>query len=284
MPSGGARLDAATGDANHCAMTTPIRWWQHHTTTELARLVEDDPVVILPLAAIEQHGPHLPLSTDLDLGLGLLGEAFNRLPDDFPAVCLPALGIGSSTEHERFCGTLSLTPETLGRVIDDVGRSVANAGVRRLALFNSHGGNTHVAAMAALRLRREGRMLVVRCDYPRFPLPDDLLPAAERAHGIHGGAAETAMMLHLQPQRVRADRIPGATPIGETMATEFRRLGPTTPTPFAWMAQDLDPSGIAGNAALADAATGRRLVDHYATALAELLQEMRAFTLDRLIE
>jgi creatinine amidohydrolase len=90
-----------------------IRYWQSLTTTDVTRAVERDPVVIMPLAAIEQHGPHLPLSPDLHIGMGLLASAFGLLADDFPACGIPPLAVGASEEHMHFPGTLSLAPETL---------------------------------------------------------------------------------------------------------------------------------------------------------------------------
>ena len=120
-----------------------VRWWQTLTTADAVLIGESDPVVVLPVAAIEQHGPHLPLSTDLEIGLGLLSEAFERLPDDFPAWALPPQAIGCSREHARFPGTLSLEPEQLAALIEATGEALVQIGVRRLVLSNSHGGNRH---------------------------------------------------------------------------------------------------------------------------------------------
>ena len=116
-------------------------YWQSLTTSDVPRAVQRDPVVIMPLAAIEQHGPHLPLSTDLDIGMGLLASAFGHLEDDFPAWVLPPLSVGASEEHMRFPGTLSLAPDTLSRIIYQYGAALSTSGVRRLVLSNSHGGN-----------------------------------------------------------------------------------------------------------------------------------------------
>ena len=137
-----------------------VRWWQTLTTVEAGRVALADPVVVLSVAAIEQHGPHLPLSTDLDIGLGLLSEAFGRIPEDFPAWALPPQAIGCSREHARFAGTLSVEPEQLSALIEATGEVLAHIGVRRLVLSNSHGGNRHALEIAGLRLRDELGMLV----------------------------------------------------------------------------------------------------------------------------
>lgn len=253
-----------------------IHWWQDLTTTDIEALDRDRLVAILPLAAIEQHGPHLPLATDLHINLGILDAAFARLPPQCPALALPPLQTGDSVEHGAFAGTLSLEPATLIRVIGDLGRSLNRAGVRRLLLFNSHGGNSEAAGIAALDLRRRQRMLVVRADYFRFPRPDGILPADELRNGIHGGALETAMMLALQPDTVR----PRA--IRQGNAGGGHTLGATARAPFAWLAGDLDTTGVVGDPSLASAEQGRRFVDHFADALAELIVETAAFDSARL--
>ena len=265
-------------------MSDPIRYWQALTTTEAAALAARDPVVILPLAAIEQHGPHLPLSTDLDIGLGLLNEAFHQLPNDLPAWVLPPQTIGASREHRRFAGTLSLDPKLVAELIHQHGTALAVCGVRRLVLFNSHGGNLRAMDAGALRLRDERGILVVKASYFAFSRPDDVaLPEAEWRHGLHGGAVETAMMLHLCPDLVRTDALRRFPSLGQDLDSTLRRLGPESEASFAWLAGDLNPHGVTGNARLADAETGQRLVAHYGRVLAEVIQDARAFPLDRLV-
>ena len=263
----------------------PIRYWQSMTTTEAQALAATDPVVILPLAAIEQHGPHLPLSTDLDIGMGLLDVAFRHLPDDFPAWVLPPQAVGSSGEHLRYEGTLSLEPELLSGVIHQYGVAVARCGVRRLVLSNSHGGNRHALDAAGLRLRAEAGLLVVKASYFRFPRPQGVdLSDSEWRHGLHGGALETAMMLHLRPDLVRAQEIRNAPSLGQELEGRLRRLGPEDETAtFAWLAGDLNRAGVVGDARQADADMGRRLVEHYGEALADVIRDTREFPLDRLI-
>jgi creatinine amidohydrolase len=261
----------------------PIRYWQSLTTADVAGIRERDPVVILPLAAVEQHGPHLPLSTDLDIGMGLLARAFTHLPDDLPAWALPPQAVGASGEHTAFAGTLSLGPKQLIWIIQKHGSALARAGVRRLVLSNSHGGNRHAMDAAGLRLRKEHGMLVVKANYFRLGRPENVvLPDSEWRHGLHGGALETAMMLHLRPDLVRNEAIGDAPSLGAELEQTMRRLGPEGQASFAWLAEDLNPSGVVGDATLADAGMGRRLVEHYGRALAEVILDARDFPLDRL--
>lgn len=250
-------------------MARPVRHWSDLTSAEAGALGEDTTVALLPLAAVEQHGPHLPLSTDADINAGLVTAAHERLDAAVPVIVLPMLAVGDSTEHGAFAGTLSIAPETLVRTVCDIGAAVAHTGVRRLVLFSSHGGNRAAVDIAALRLRRDHGLLAVKADYYRFAPPEGALPAAEIRHGIHGGALETSMMLHLRPDAVRRDAIdtirPAPAPAG--------RIGPAGEAAFAWMAADLHPAGIAGDPRLADAELGRRLVAHFAGILAEVLAE-----------
>jgi len=261
-----------------------IPQWQAMTTADVRRAAERDPVVILPLAAIEQHGPHLPLSTDLDIGMGLLASAFRHLPDDFPAWVLPAQAVGSSREHVRFPGTVSLDPDLLSGVIYQYGVALSRCGIRRLLISNSHGGNRGALDASGLRLREERGLLVVKVNYFDLPRPTTLdLPDSEWRHGLHGGAVETAMMLYLRPDLVRMGEVRDAQALGEELEGTMRRLSPEGAASFSWLADDLNRSGVVGNAERADAAKGECLVAHYGEALADVIRDVRAFPLDRLV-
>ncbi|MBB3332698.1 creatinine amidohydrolase [Halomonas campaniensis] len=258
--------------------------WQNLTTPELAALPGES-VAVMVLGAIEQHGAHLPLSTDLDIGEGLMAAALAKLPAGFPLVQLPPLAVGASDEHLGFAGTLSLSPALAIATLEALGEAVARAGFQRLVWLNSHGGNKAVMDLAALRLRRRHGLLVVKVHYTRMPLPEGVpqatLPAEELRHGLHGGALETALMRHLAPQKVRLDKLGHPISRGQAMAEEGQLLGPEGEAAFAWLAEDLHPEGVVGNAGLGTAELGRRLVEHYAGRIARILQETRAMRLER---
>ena len=258
------------------------RMWTSLDAEETAAAIERDPVVVLPLAATEQHGPHLPVTTDIDIGQGLLDAAFRALPDDGEAWALPPVTVGASDEHLNFRGTRSVSSEELTRLIHETGARLAEAGVRRLVLSNSHGGNRHAMEVAGIRLRREHAMLVVKASYFRFARPDVGLPDAEWRHGLHGGAVETAMMMHLHPDRVTSDAVAEFPSFGAELEETLRRVGPEGQASFAWLAEDLNPSGVVGDARLASAEMGARLVEHYARALGEVIADAKRFPLERL--
>jgi creatinine amidohydrolase len=242
-----------------------------------------DRLVILPLAATEQHGPHLPLSTDADIGAGLLERAMLRLPAEPAVRTLPMVTIGASQEHTRFPGTLSVSSEELSRTIVATGAELAREGVRRLLLSNSHGGNRHAMETAGLQLRAEHDMLVVKASWFRFPRPSDVeLPGREWRHGLHGGAVETAMMLHLRPDLVSVDAIASFPSLASELEDRMRRLGPEGEASFAWLAGDLNPRGVVGDATLATPEMGARLVAHYSGCLADVILDATEFPLERL--
>jgi creatinine amidohydrolase len=245
----------------------------------------DERVAILPLAATEQHGPHLPLSTDVDIGRGILAAALEALAGEVDTTVLPMLEVGASEEHRSFPGTRSVGAAELVDQIVRLGSEVAAAGVRRLVLANSHGGNRFAMEAAGLLLRRRHAMLVVKASWFRFDRPEGVeLPESEWRHGLHGGALETAMMLHLHPDEVDTGAVADFTSLGAELGRDLRRLGPEGQASFAWLAEDLNPLGVTGDARLATPGLGARLVAHYGRALADVVVDARDFPLERLVD
>lgn len=265
-------------------MTLPSGYWRDLTTEDFAEVDRERTVALLPVAAIEQHGPHLPLYTDACINEGIVAEALDQVSEAVTLLVLPMVSIGDSVEHLAFAGTLSATPETLARYWTEIGECVAAAGLRKLVLFNSHGGQPQVGDIVALDLRRKLGMLVVKANYFGFGLPAELFDDEELEHGIHGGAVETSMMLHLRPDLVRQEAAANFEPLSLSMASEYRHLRPEGAIGFGWTAQDLHPAGVAGDSTQADAEKGRRAIAHAARCLAELVEETARFPLAALRE
>jgi creatinine amidohydrolase len=249
--------------------------WEELTTTDFAGLDPARTIAVLPVAAIEQHGPHLPLGTDAILCDAILDRAIARLPQPDLLLRLPTQRIGLSPEHASFPGTLTLSPATLLAFWAELGLSVAAAGVRKLVLFNTHGGQGSLVDVAAQALRGQAGMLVVRSSSYRFALPDGWIPAEERRYGLHGGLIETAMMLAAAPHLVRL----AAVRTFPSRATGWEEAVPGLQVEgesgLAWCAEDLNPAGATGNAAAASAGLSARIGEHYATRLAQVIEAAR---------
>jgi creatinine amidohydrolase len=240
-------------------------------------------IAVLPLAATEQHGPHLPLGTDVMIAQAYLARVLELLPDGLPATFLPLQPVGISTEHIGYPGTLTLPTETALKSWTALGTSVARAGVKKLVIVTSHGGNSAAMTLVAQDLRAGHGLLVVTTSWSRFGAPDGLFPEQELRHGIHGGAVETSIMLARYAQHVRKQAIADFQPASVAMEKEYRWLAAHRPAPFAWQAQDLHPSGAAGNATLGAADKGECLLDHGARAFIELLADVDKFDVKRLL-
>lgn len=256
--------------------------WTELATTDFAAPNRARAIAVLPLAAIEQHGPHLPLGVDAMIMDGLLARVAARLPENSPALFLPVQTIGASLEHSDFPGTLTLSHETMLRVVTEIGESVFRAGLRKLVLLNSHGGNSPILSQAALILRERCKALVVTCSWSRFGYPPDLFGAEEIAHGIHGGAVETSLMLAFRPELVDMDEAKNFAPKTLDFARDFKWLRADRPAGFGWMARDLSPDGAMGDASAASAENGAALADFWAGAFLELLRDVDAFELTTL--
>jgi creatinine amidohydrolase len=251
-------------------------YWRDCTTTDFARVDPEHTVAVLPVAAIEQHGPHLPLSTDAVINDGIVRATLERLPATQSVLVLPPLDVGHSPEHASFPGTLGVSSATLATVWTDVGRSVARAGVRKLVIFNTHGGQKALVDLVAVRLRAELGMLVVRATYFSFGVPARLFDTDELAHDIHGGEVETSLMLHLAPHLVRMNEAANFQGLPHELAARNRMLGAEKPIGIGWLSRDLHPSGAVGNAARADADRGARLLSYLAERFTTLLAEVAA--------
>jgi creatinine amidohydrolase len=252
------------------------------TDFDFGALAQTDPlrlIAVLPLAATEQHGPHLPLGTDIMIGEAYLGRVRGMLPKTSPARFLPLQPVGISTEHIDFPGTLTLSTEAALQSWLAIGDSLARAGVRKLVMVTSHGGNSAAMSLVAQDLRARHRMLAVTVSWSRFGVPDEMFTPEEIRHGVHGGAIETSIMLAAFPDQVRTDKIATFTPSSIAMEREFKWLNAHRPAPFAWAAQDLHPSGAVGDATQASAEKGRALLEHGARAFCELLQDVEKFDL-----
>lgn len=251
--------------------------WADFAASEFPPADPSRAIAILPTAAIEQHGPHLPVGTDTLIAEGMLARLRATCPDDLDLRILPVQAVGKSNEHLFARGTLTLDAATALAAWTQIGLSVARAGYRKIVIVNSHGGNLDLVSILSRELRVQAGMLAVKCQWMGFGLPEGMYSPDERAYGIHGGDVETSLVLAFRPQAVRMDRARdfASTAKGAT-------IPPVGPVSRGWIASDLNPDGVVGEASKATAEKGESTAAHQVAGFIELLRQVAAEPLDGL--
>ncbi len=250
-------------------MTGPADWAARRAPA-FRSIDPETAIAVLPTAAIEQHGPHLPVGTDTLIAEGMLDRVRALCTPDLDLAILPVMAVGKSNEHLWARGTLTLTAQTALAAWTEIGLSVARAGYRKIVIVNSHGGNLDLVSILARELRVQAGMLAVKCQWGSFGHPEGLFSEEERAYGIHGGCVETALMLAFRPDTVDM-----------TAARAFRSsaqdggIPPIGPISYGWVASDLNPDGTVGDASAATAEMGAATADHQARGFLALLRTVR---------
>ncbi|PYE44104.1 creatinine amidohydrolase [Rhizobium sp. PP-F2F-G20b] len=250
-------------------------WWGDFATTDFQDIDPMETIALLPIAATEQHGPHLGCGTDATIARGMLKTLIPLLPGDLDLRILPIQSVGKSNEHLHAPGTLTI-PATV--LIDHwlaLGQSVARAGIRKLVIVNSHGGNEEVMGIVARELRVTANMLVAKTSWSRFGKPDGLFSDVENRFGIHGGDAETSLILHFRPQAVDMEKAEDFPSVVAEDEENFALLRATGTHAYAWIASDLNATGAVGDAAQATKEKGEALAVHQAQGLVTLLKDVR---------
>ena len=282
-------------------MSHHIHHWSNLTTQDFGRINTSRAIAVLPLAATEQHGPHLPLSVDVDIVEGVIQSAIAQLnasahpaadalnQQNLSILVLPTQSVGLSPEHAAFPGTLTLKPETLIRMWTDIAESVKATGIHKLVLFNSHGGHVGAMDVVARDLRARLGMLVYSVNWYQLPLEDDkgqdahaLFSDHEHRFGVHAGDLETSVMLALKPHAVNMRKAENFKSSSEDRAQSFPILGNGRSAKLAWQMQDYNPAGAAGNAAAATAQKGQVVLNAAGRSLAQLLLEIDRLPADTL--
>jgi creatinine amidohydrolase len=249
-------------------------WWTDFTAPDFQNLDPMKTIAILPIAAIEQHGPHLPVGTDTILNQGCLNLLADRAPADLDIRILPVQSVGKSNEHLWQKGTVTLPAPVPIEAWMEIGLSVARAGIREIVFINSHGGNESVMDIVTRELRVRAGMLAVKTSWTRFGAPDGLYSDIERRHGIHAGDLETSLVMYFRPELVAHNRLEDFPSVAAEGEAGFNYLRPTGQHAYAWIASDLNPHGAVGEAQKASAEKGRLTAEHEVTHMIELLREV----------
>ena len=260
----------------------PKQLWKEMTSTEIDRADTSNWIAILPIAAIEQHGPHLPISTDTCIAEGMISRVLEVMSPEIPATFLPVQAIGKSNEHDASPGTLTFSWKNSVNSWLEIGKSVHRSGVKKIILISSHGGNVPIIDIVCRELRIQFDMLAVGTTWARFGQPTGLYSDRETAIGIHGGEIETSIMLHLRPDLVNMELAENFNSLQEKLIEEYHHLRAYGQHQFGWKAQDLNPQGVVGNAAQATAEKGYASIDHAASGFVKLLEDVNKFNVRNL--
>ena len=254
-------------------------WWTEFAAPDFLAIDPSKTIAILPIAAVEQHGPHLPVGTDTILNQGCLELLVTTAPEDLDLRILPVQSVGKSNEHLWAKGTVTLPAAVQIEAWTELGLSIARAGIRKLVMINSHGGNEEIMGIVARELRVRANMFVVKTSWTRFGAPDGLYSDLERRHGIHGGDLETSLVMHFRPELVNRDRLENFPSVAARNELDYKYLRPTGQHAYAWIASDLNPSGAVGEAAKATAEKGKLTAEHEVACMLDLLREVERFPL-----
>ena len=268
-------------------MALPSLFWADLTTRDFAQLDAASTVAVLPVAATEQHGPHLPLSVDQTIVDGVIACALPQLAAELPVLFLPTQAVGYSPEHSRFPGTLTLSSATVMANWIEIGECVALAGIKKMLLLNSHGGQVSLMDIVARELRSHYDLIVYSCSWWNLPLGEPvngLFSAHEHRFGVHGGEIETSMMLALREKQVRMAEAKDFQSTSQDRAAKYPILGNGSSAKLGWQMQDYNTQGAAGNAAAATADKGRAVLEAAGLQLALLLQEISTLPLSTIVD
>ena len=234
-------------------------------------------IAVLPLGAMEQHGPHLPFETDTIIADAIAKRVEAQLPDSINALFLNVESVGYSPEHMEFPGSKTLGfDEAINRWIG-VGEAMHNRGINKFLMLNGHGGNSPLMTIVAQELRVRFDMLAVATSWTRFIKQSPAISTTELTIGIHGGEIETSVMLVLAPDLVKMEKTENFPSLQEKLIKNHKNLRAYGAHAFGWKMGDLNPQGVVGNALKATPETGEALLDMAVVGLVELMSDIDEF-------
>ena len=267
---------------------TPQRsfYWADYTSSELAHWAASSAIAVIPVAAIEQHGPHLPVSVDtciIDGVIKRISDQLHATTNAPPVLFLPTMQYGKSNEHAQFAGTITLSAKTLISVWTEIGECVAASGFKKILFFNSHGGQASIMDIVARDLRAQLNVIAMHCNWYALGLPKGLYSDHEQRFGIHAGDVETSLMMALDAGNVQQDKIANFKSSSEgLLEAGFKQLQVSPAAKIAWQTQDLNLAGAVGDASLATAKKGHATIDFVAEQFIGVLREIQQLPLSYL--
>ena len=245
---------------------------------QLSAELSKDSIIVLPLGAIEQHGPHLPLNTDFVVADAVSRAAVENFGAETNAWLLPTLPFTKSNEHAWAAGTMWLSATTMMAVIDDIGRCVASTPAKKIMFINGHGGNSALMAMMNRELRLKYGLQTFLA-HPHMPADQGGSSAeSELGMGVHGGVDETSVMLHLRPDLVDMSLAVRRVPEGLAKNEQVKFGGRVA---FGWLSNDFFPEGHIGDPTGASAELGASMFTSAVDSLGIAMKEISRFDFGR---
>jgi len=250
--------------------------WGELTWPDAEDVLQQVDVALLPVGAIEQHGPHLPLDTDAFDAEYLARRVAEACPPPRPLV-LPLLPYGVSYHHNDFKGTLSVNNATLANMVYDIGMSAAANGVHKLVIINGHGGNAPSLNYAAQMINRDARIFV--CVDSGETSDVDIAAVCATPNDVHAGEIETSTSLATRPHLVRQERLGREVPDFSSHYLDF-----TSKRGVSWYAytHKISASGVMGDPTQASGEKGRRIWSVMVAHLVALVEDLKQLTLDEI--
>lgn len=248
------------------------------TWPEARECLKEVDIVLLPVGSIEQHGAHLPLDTDSFDAEYLAQQVAAACGDPQPLV-LPLIPYGVSYHHDDFAGTMSISNETLSRLVYEIGMSAARNGFNKLIIINGHGGNVPALKFAAQMINRDAHMFV--CVDTGETSDPDVLDLAQTPNDVHAGEIETSVSLAIRPHLVKMDRAKKYVP-----KFSSRYLNFSTKRSVEWYARTakISRNGVLGDPSKASREKGEKMWAIMVKNLVELVEDIKALTLDEIYE
>jgi creatinine amidohydrolase len=254
------------------------RRYEDLTGPEIATEISSSSILLLPVGAVEQHGPHLPLSVDHVIAHETATALVDECGDELDVWQLPTISISKSSEHAWSPGTLYFSPETLLAMLRDIGRSITPTGAERLVLLNGHGGNTTHLGTALRELRLEFGLKTFLMHPALPPAYGGSSTESELGMGIHGGLDETSVFMHLRPDQVQLEKAARRVPEALDKNTHVKFGGSVS---FGWLSNDFNPDGYIGDPTGATAERGKQLFERSIATLSEAMEEVKTFDFGR---
>ena len=254
------------------------RRFEDLTVPVIASEISSSSILLLPVGAVEQHGPHLPLSVDHVIAHETATAVVDECGDELDVWQLPTISISKSNEHAWSPGTLYLSPETLLAMLRDIGRSITPTGAERLVLLNGHGGNTTHLETALRELRLEFGLKTFLMHPALPPAYGGSSTENELGMGIHGGLDETSVFMHLRPDQVQLEKAARRVPEALHKNTHVKFGGSVS---FGWLSNDFNPDGYIGDPTGATAERGKQLFERSISTLSEAMEEVKTFDFGR---